>query len=76
MTLKKVLQGKQGVEIQNNQLVAYSPVKEYGWGVITQESVTEAYMIRTKYLKTTIIFGFILIISNSILIWLLLRKND
>lgn len=74
--VKKVLQGKQGIEIQNSQLIAYSPVKEYGWGVIAQESVAEAYKTRAKYLQTIIIFGFMLIISNVILIWLLLRKKN
>lgn len=78
--VNKVLQGKQGVEIVNNpikhevQIVAYSPVKGYGWGVIAQEPVTDAFKIRNKYLQTTIIFGLILFISNTILIWILLRK--
>lgn len=78
--VKKVLQGKQGVEIINNpvkkelEIVAYAPVKEYGWGVVAEESVTEAFKIRTKYLQTTVAFGIILFISNFILVWIFLRK--
>lgn len=72
--VKKVLQGKRGIEIVDGQLTAYSPIKEYGWGVIAQEPITEAFKIRNTYLQTTIIFGFILTISNAILVWLLLRK--
>ncbi|MEK7522133.1 MAG: cache domain-containing protein [Patescibacteria group bacterium] len=72
--VKKVLQGKQGVEVQGNQLVAYSPVKGYGWGVVTQESLTKAFKMRAEYIQITILFGFILMVSNAILVWLLLRK--
>ena len=78
--VKKVLQGKQGIEILNNsakkdvQLITYSPIKGYGWGVIVQESITDAFKTRNKHLKTTVIFEAILMINNIILIWILLRK--
>lgn len=72
--VKKVLQGKQGVEVQNGQLVAYSPVKEYGWGVIAQEPIKETFKARDAYLLKTIIFGSILMMNHLILCWLLLRK--
>lgn len=72
--VKKVLQGKQGVEVQNGQLVAYSPVKEYGWGVIAQEPIGETFKARDAYLLKTIIFGSILMMNHLILCWLLLRK--
>jgi len=60
--VSKVLQGERGVKEtysrtdMENQVIAYEPVKNYGWGAMVQQPSTAAFAIRDARLHSLAIF--------------------
>ncbi|ELR71150.1 two-component sensor histidine kinase [Fulvivirga imtechensis AK7] len=69
-TVERILAGNTGVEILYNpiekeeRLVAYQPVQKYGWGVIAQQKVEDAFAERDRTLHIILlVFGVVILIS-------------
>ena len=63
---------------QQNRVVAYQPVPTYGWGVIAQEPVNDAFATRNAILHDIIFlilaFSFVELLFGLLLAWIVDRK--
>ena len=76
--VKKVLEGKRGVEISFNpiekeeRISAYEPVPEYGWGVIAQQPTITAFALQASNLKGLLIVNGSIFIITCVLAFIIL----
>ena len=79
--VQKSLKGESGVEVSYNsiekveQLNSYSPLKDYGWGVVVAQSTSSAFRERNDTITSIIVIESIIVIMLGIGTYILLRDR-
>ncbi len=71
--VQKALSGEEGVDIVpdadggGEQIIAYEPVEQYGWGVIVQQPARDAFQVRNLNLASImVVYGIIVILGYTL----------
>ena len=77
--VQEALSGKRGIDffinpLENNEeeLIAYQPMEEYGWAALVDQSTAQAFLGRNRILNKMIFIGMVFVIIDVVFIYLLL----
>lgn len=77
--VQKALKGEKGVGVffnpieKEERVSAYTPIEEYGWGVIVQQPTREAFASRNRQLRNAVVVYAVILLVNGGLAYLIVR---